>query len=238
MYTLVRNLLLVASLVVVAVVLVRAAKHGDGPEVPEAAIKGAGKPEAGSKEDKDPPPRVLHVNPTTEEHGAVSPVGPLEGSSYDKLAPTGSFQISPVPSPATRSETVPVEKTPVPAYQGAYPLPSAVDPNEIPTPSDDQQLAAAPVDSEYAPAEAVIPIEADPPQQVNSPITTGQGDSFESISEKAYGSSNYGKALFRHNQNEVLRADQLRPGTKIKIPPLATLRALYPEDIPADSHDE
>ncbi|MBP85874.1 MAG: hypothetical protein CMJ64_04015 [Planctomycetaceae bacterium] len=237
MYTLVRNVVLVAALVVVAILLVRAAKQVDGPEVPEAAIKGSSDPDTVPTKAKELPPRVLQVNPATEQRGAVSPALPQEGSSYGEPTPGGSFPVSRVTSPVILPETnetaPPIDSVPTPASSPDYPLPSLVDSQAIPT-EGEAELS----DSEDGAAEADEPVKAEPLQQTTSQIITGPKDSFWSISEKAYGAGAYYRALFRHNRDQVLRPDQLRAGIEIEVPPLETLRSLYPTDVPAESKGE
>jgi nucleoid-associated protein YgaU len=233
MPTLVKNLLFIVGLVVVAVVLIRWADQADGPSVPKAAIKGARDQGADFNKDNDLPPRVLQVSPATKGHGVVSPIAPLQGSSYAEPTPTGSFPISPTTSPVDLPgvDGNLTEETPTPASYGEYQLPPALEPQE--SPADGPQLAPETEDSQAA----ASLVEADPPQQRTSRIITGPGDSFWSISEKAYGSGAYYRALFRHNRNQVLRPDQLKAGIKIDIPPLETLRALYPNDFPEVTSD-
>ena len=233
MYNLVRNLLLVVVLVAVALVLVRVARQGDAPAVPAAAIRGGGNDlETASKRDQELPPRVLQVNPTTEESGDVSP---LEGDSYD-FAPTGG-SMSPVPSPIDLPGVdrigSPAAGTPTAAVGGEYRLPSPIEgqaaEDAVQPPAADSEETDAAVTQAIAPAAA--------PQQSTSWIITGPDDSFWSISEKAYNSRAYYRALFRHNRNAVLRPDQLKAGIEIEVPPLETLRRLYPTDFPADTGD-
>ena len=66
-------------------------------------------------------------------------------------------------------------------------------------------------------------------------VITGPEDSFWSISEKIYGSGTYYRALFRHNEGQVLRPDQIRAGIEVRTPPLTMLKQLYPADYPSEA---
>lgn len=61
------------------------------------------------------------------------------------------------------------------------------------------------------------------------------GDSFWLISERAYGSGAYFKALYRFHEASIAEPDRLPVGQSLEIPPLETLRELFPEDVPSDT---
>jgi nucleoid-associated protein YgaU len=61
------------------------------------------------------------------------------------------------------------------------------------------------------------------------------GDSFWLISERAYGTGAYFKALYRFHESSIAEPDRLPVGRSLEIPPVATLRELFPEDVPTDA---
>jgi nucleoid-associated protein YgaU len=105
-----------------------------------------------------------------------------------------------------------------------YPLQDAVPPfaGDTDDAGDDSQAS-------------LLPLENRSPPTTTRRITTGPNDSFWTISEAVYGSKAYYRALFRHNRQAVLRPDQLKAGIELEVPPLETLRSLYPEEFPVDS---
>lgn len=69
----------------------------------------------------------------------------------------------------------------------------------------------------------------------SSAVEIRPGDSFWLISERAYGSGAYFKALYRFHEASITEPDRLPVGRSLEIPPLETLRELFPEDVPSDT---
>ncbi|QDU97859.1 LysM peptidoglycan-binding domain-containing protein [Lignipirellula cremea] len=97
--------------------------------------------------------------------------------------------------------------------------------------------------SEYAGPAAgpVHPASASLPLPAPRAFTAGQGlppaqtlpnDSFWMISERAYGTGVYFKALYQHNRDQFPYPDRLPTGAPLQIPPLAELQVLYPDLCP------
>ncbi len=57
-------------------------------------------------------------------------------------------------------------------------------------------------------------------------------DSFWTISEKCYGTSNYFKALAEHNRRRVAHQDDLKVGDVIEVPSISDLESRYPDLCP------
>lgn len=68
-----------------------------------------------------------------------------------------------------------------------------------------------------------------------SSIDIQPGDSFWLISERAYGSGAYFKALYRFHEASIAEPDRLPAGQRLEIPSVETLRELFPEDVPNDT---
>lgn len=68
--------------------------------------------------------------------------------------------------------------------------------------------------------------------------TVGPNEGFWHIAEKFYQESSYYKALAAYNQDVAPNADELRFGTQIKIPALATLEAQFPHLCPSQATRE
>lgn len=227
------NLFLAALIVVTAIVIVQIAKQGNGPATPKAAIESAADDRAGgavSDRPGDLVPRVIEPKSSAQDSAAISPVHVPESPAFGEPTPDPNHPVTPIPQPrdsgsageAERAETADSS----PSFGGTFPIAAPFSP--APETADGSEVRSTP--------------DATPDESQPSPptkrIVTGPDDSFWSISENAYGSGIYYRALFRHNRKEVLRPDQLKAGTEIEIPPLETLRALYPQDFPEDEGGE
>lgn len=63
-------------------------------------------------------------------------------------------------------------------------------------------------------------------------------DNYWRISEKLYGTGAYFKALFEHNRKQFPRADRLRQGDTISVPPIEVLERTYPDLCPRPQHKQ
>lgn len=142
-------------------------------------------------------------------------------------------------SAAQPSEATPTQQQPA-AELGDHPYPPA---SVFHGPGRTEFLPAEAMDATQSPREAVPSHAAASPATPERPsvlameaaprrLVTQDQDSFWSISEQAYGTGAYYRALFRHNRLRVLRPDQLRAGLELEIPSPEQLRQLYPEDCP------
>lgn len=73
-------------------------------------------------------------------------------------------------------------------------------------------------------------------QRLRGRIILSEPSSFWTLSEQAYGSAIFFKALFVHNQDRIARPDLLQAGDEIDIPDLDVLRARYPQHCPVKSN--
>jgi nucleoid-associated protein YgaU len=84
--------------------------------------------------------------------------------------------------------------------------------------------APPPPPNDIAVTSAALPTAAQ-----DKPYVVAPDDSFWSISEKAYGSGSYYRALFQYNRDRYPNADDVRPGSVLDIPPLDVLKRQFPE---------
>ncbi len=75
-----------------------------------------------------------------------------------------------------------------------------------------------------SPASAALPIAA-----ADKPYTVAPDDSFWSISEKVYGDGAYYRALYAYNSDRYRHAEDVRVGSVLDIPDVATLKRRFPE---------
>ena len=61
-------------------------------------------------------------------------------------------------------------------------------------------------------------------------------DSYWNISERAFGTGSYFKALAEHNRGKIPRDDRLQAGTTISVPSIAELEKAYPDLCPKPNH--
>lgn len=158
-----------------------------------------------------PRPQVLQAQSAAEEDTSAAAV-------------TSPFQQPPITSPYQAPAT-----TVLPDHTQATPTLAAplLETTPITAPLPDVGVTEQPAEETPVPGASTGPSITETQR-----IVTTEADSFWSISERLYGSSAYYRALFHHNQSQVLRPDQLRAGMSLEIPPLDTLRALYPSDCP------
>lgn len=78
--------------------------------------------------------------------------------------------------------------------------------------------------SGVAPASASLPLASS-----DRPYTVGPDDSFWSISEKAYGDGAYYRALYAYNSDRYPHAEDVRVGSVLDLPDVATLKRRFPE---------
>jgi nucleoid-associated protein YgaU len=79
---------------------------------------------------------------------------------------------------------------------------------------------------------AVDDFEFQPVQQSTGLQSLQPNDSFWLISERAYGSGVYYRALYEHNRDICPLPDRLPAGGMVNVPPLEELRLLYLELCP------
>jgi len=158
-----------------------------------------------------PRPRVLQAKPVTPDPEFLSPSTPrpltsdLHESTSHESHPYPTT-LSPVSALGNHSDALIAADSPASAYE-ARATPNISTANS-PGASDDGAF----------------------PRR----LVTDANDSFWSISERAYGTGTYYRALFRHNRLRVLRPDQLRAGLEIEVPSTSLLRQLYPADCPSE----
>lgn len=71
-----------------------------------------------------------------------------------------------------------------------------------------------------------------PPSTPAAVHVFAEGDNFWTIAKKAYGDGAYYRALFTFNQDRYPHPEDLRPGDRIDLPPLADLRSKFPQLCP------
>ena len=133
-----------------------------------------------------------------------APAGaPFASTSSVAQAPTSS----PDRSPGVAALAAPSSPS---AFSGAVPAAGG-------------NLSSTPA-SIVAPASAALPIVA-----ADKPYTVAPDDSFWSISEKMYGDGAYYRALYAYNSDRYRHAEDVRVGSVLDIPDVATLKRRFPE---------
>lgn len=229
-----KNLFLTLGIVAALLVVLGLKRNFDGEggavllsqptENPQLATR----PSASGEASGERRPRVLQAKPVTQhEHAIPSPT----------TSPYASSEFEPAPKGTAPRLTLPTPIAPTPRQ----PPVASVRPLEVPElVATDESLtspATATVGDEVPQLSPLIetstvPVAARPLPEF---VLTDSEDSFWSISERVYGSGTYYRALFRHNEANVLRPDQLRAGVEVRTPPLNVLRELYPADFPQDA---
>ncbi len=167
----------------------------------------------------------------TAPTAARSAAGATEAQAAPRAAASGSeasppwsglsYEVTPVAPPAaTHSAAAPPATAPA-ASRPRAPRAATAEAEGTAEPGWTDPAAArrAPTDSagELPPGEAYV---------------VGPQETFWTIAQKAYGNGGYFKALYEHNRQQHPRADQLRPGDELALPPVETLEQLYPDLIP------
>jgi len=166
-----------------------------------------------------PRPRVLQAKPVTQhdDRAILSPTNPQYLDSEFEPSQATGVPLAPIPS------------------ANPYPAPRPLDaPDLVPVDVSATSPVTDTVDDEVPQATSAIETPTIPAATRPLPelVLTRPEDSFWSISERVYGSGTYYRALFRHNEANVLRPDQLRAGVEVRTPPLEVLRERYPADFP------
>lgn len=219
-----KHSLLAASIVLFALVLLALKQWVGTGQAPSASIQqpktsdGASGPVTTSPQR----PRVVQAKPITAGPAEASPVQP-EHIEQGELKPVSPFQMIAPVLQETPSGTLPEEESTV--SSDATPWPSRGEVEEL-TPEPETDVAD------------VLDDKTESPAQFPRNVVTRDSDSFWTISEEAYGTGIYYRALFRHNRTQVLRPDQLGAGVSLEVPSLDVLEELYPEDFAELSRDD
>jgi hypothetical protein len=187
-------------------------------------------------------PVILQANTSDFDSYSPSPLRAQQGfSPYDER-PAKGFMDSPVPADGQRPSLLPdplsLERDG--AYQYDAPARPASDSKFDPRDDESSSLPKPLYDVRPAGNVEDQPTLLPSPRDLNlQPIdaeartqTVRPNDSFWLISERAYGSSVFYKALYQHNRDLFPQPDRLPPGTEVDVPPLNELRGLYPELCP------
>lgn len=186
--------------------------------------------------DGGPAASSLTASPTSHLPEAIYAVPQIGQANEDPWAPS-STSAQPHPPTVASTRLLPpavdsaTTATPLPdgasfgqTTAGRLPLPPQTPPSAGSFEAgSDSAYDAAFAGAAYA--DASVPTEAE----------IRPGDSFWLISERVYGSGAYFKALYRFHEASIAEPDRLPAGRTLEIPPLETLRELFPEDVPSDT---
>jgi nucleoid-associated protein YgaU len=180
-------------------------------------------------------PTILRAKPATEDSAVVSPSSPRH---WDGTGTPSSS--TPVDSPALFPTGRALMDTNFPSSDTSeLPPPNVVQPPENGVPNGPATIEAAPPTHATEPQPYVVmpPILESPPPAMRQ-VTSEANDSFWRISERAYGSGQYYRALYELNRDRVITPDRIDSGVEISTPPLDELRALYPQFCPEPKSGE
>lgn len=165
---------------------------------------------------------------------------PVEPSPLDQW-PRPTAALNPSDSIPTLSPAVGLE--PEDLVTGQY-VPAAFDdPNDSVREAHGQYAPSAlRNDTQQArflePPPMPLSVESDTADREESTERILSNDSFWLISQRAYGTGGYFRALFEHNKTRYPHPDQLPPGDEVDVPAIEQLHRLYPELCPRDERFE
>lgn len=157
---------------------------------------------------------------------AAPTVTPSAGMS---AAGDDRYSAPPEPRVAVRNSTPGSEFTPRTVPTNEY-LPRSNAPGDFP-----QRDSAVGDFTSRGAASGVVPTSTAPPtgiQRDGDQYAVQPGDSFWIISEKAYGSGGFFKALFELNRKRTKDSDDLKVGEVLTVPDEAVIRRMYPDLCP------
>jgi nucleoid-associated protein YgaU len=156
-------------------------------------------------------------NPTINRLRA--PPANLSSQPTARIAAINNDRFSAQPAPQ------PISQNPTPTYD----YPPRTSPTSDYTPHASAQSDFNQRDSGSGVITASVPAGI---QRNGDQYTTGPNDSFWIISEKAYGSGGYFKALFELNRKRTKDSEDLKVGDVLTVPDEAVIRRMYPDLCP------
>jgi nucleoid-associated protein YgaU len=162
---------------------------------------------------------------------------PTSSGSWSQSGLTGTSNPQPYSSPAVQASTAASthnhRRTPEPASStsSAWPTATAV---TTPVASPTQSYSNPTPTQNYPSATMASAIQAQPTGTVGLPRNGEEyevqpNDSFWNISEKAYGTGAYFKALVEYNRKRNKNRDELKVGQALLVPDEAVLKRAYPD---------
>lgn len=183
---------------------------------------------------------AVAVSPAAHPSEAIYAVPQIGHGGDDPWSPSADASHSGVPGyaqPASANLLPPAgDGAPLAIPAPAPDARSLVSTSRLPLPP--QTLMDAPSSGTEISADAygqAYPSSAHAPPGGRTSVEIRPGDSFWLISERAYGTGAYFKALYRFHEASIAEPDRLPVGRSLEIPPVETLRELFPEDVPTET---
>jgi nucleoid-associated protein YgaU len=183
---------------------------------------------------------ALVASPKTRTPEAIYAVPQIGRNGDDPWSPSAGASPTSVPGYApTASANLPLSASPGAAdaiSAQSFDASRIVSTSRMSLPP--QTPATAEMDGAGHPADAygqTYPSVAHAADGERTSVEIRPGDSFWLISERAYGTGAYFKALYRFHEASIAEPDRLPVGQSLEIPSLETLRELFPEDVPSDT---
>lgn len=183
---------------------------------------------------------AIVASPKTRSPEAIYAVPQIGHGSDDPWSPsqTGSQSALPGYAQAASADLLPPDSLGAPGASPAQELDAnpLVNTGRIPLPPQLPKDAGPPGAGQSSDAYAsTYQGAAYADASVGTSVEIEPGDSFWLISERAYGTGAYFKALYRFHEASIAEPDRLPVGQSLEIPSLETLRELFPEDVPSDT---
>jgi hypothetical protein len=204
------------------------------PPAMPTPVDGFGKPAAGATPNglpASPVPAAAPIDPRANPLMSPGPGDPVAP------APANPGRVSSGDVPGAPGQGQPVARAPSPlevAQAGASAMPPVGAPANVASPP-----VKVPVPAAEAPKPAVGTVPSVKIYDEQTYTCKPEDTSFEALSKRFYTSPAYAQALLRFNREHPLRDDefrsaspQLRPGTRVRIPPVALLESNYADAIP------